>query len=247
LATLPFATVASVRPLLFEATEATGGMKGGDARELLLGRLFGIAALVRSGVVARATTTAADADALVAALLALGDRKAALREMATEVLADVVAALATQRAPHKAKKKAAAAAAAAAAAGVPHPPLAHAVATSLLATLGSRSDSPDKLALVLAVQTALPVRPHPNARPEQGLLALTRSAWHRACLWQQRCPRGHGPRRRCMSTTSGRSQRPSKCVSAGATRTHTYTQSLSCVRPCARTCSIVLWARMRRC
>ena len=154
LASLPFATVAAVRPVLFELTESSSGMKGADERDMFFGRLFGIAALVRSGLVARPATTEADYDALIGALHKLRDRKTYLRELATEVLTDVVAVLGQRAsapataAPRSKKGKAAA---------VPATDFATAVCERLLATVGPLPDSPEKLATVLAVQQAFPV------------------------------------------------------------------------------------------
>eukprot|EP00775_Hariotina_reticulata_P004051 gene4051-4298_t len=57
----PFVSAAGVLAVLDACLEVTGAMKGSDQRDTLLGRVFGLAALARSGLVAACPAAAADA------------------------------------------------------------------------------------------------------------------------------------------------------------------------------------------
>lgn len=72
--------------LLDGCMEATGSGKGGDARDALMGRLFGLGAAVRGGLV----RDAGSAGRVAAALLSLAQKKAFVREAVVAVLIEML-------------------------------------------------------------------------------------------------------------------------------------------------------------
>ncbi|WIA18061.1 hypothetical protein OEZ85_009542 [Tetradesmus obliquus] len=99
---LPFVSAAGVLALLDACLEVTGSMKGSDQRDALLGRVFGLAALCRSGLPAAlpaapaGSISALRGTAVVAEqLLGLLQRKAFLRESAAAALVELLGGLST--------------------------------------------------------------------------------------------------------------------------------------------------------
>uniref|UniRef100_A0A383W0H0 Myb-binding protein 1A n=1 Tax=Tetradesmus obliquus TaxID=3088 RepID=A0A383W0H0_TETOB len=99
---LPFVSAAGVLALLDACLEVTGSMKGSDQRDALLGRVFGLAALCRSGLPAAlpaapaGSISALRGTAVVAEqLLGLLQRKAFLRESAAAALVELLGQLST--------------------------------------------------------------------------------------------------------------------------------------------------------
>eukprot|EP01018_Ginkgo_biloba_P010689 Gb_31883 [translate_table: standard] len=81
--------------LIDELLEVTSSMKGQDARDGLLGRLFAYGALVRSGLLAAKTVSVPDKNARLAKeitqnLLILADKKTFMRESAVTIILDLV-------------------------------------------------------------------------------------------------------------------------------------------------------------
>ncbi|KAF8062006.1 pol5 [Scenedesmus sp. PABB004] len=96
----PFVSAAGVLALLDACLEVTGSMKGSDQRDALLGRVFGLAALARSGLVAAlpaappgAASAARGVAAVAEQLVGLLQRKAFLRESAAAALAELLQGL----------------------------------------------------------------------------------------------------------------------------------------------------------
>ncbi|WIA38355.1 hypothetical protein OEZ86_001688 [Tetradesmus obliquus] len=99
---LPCVSAAGVLALLDACLEVTGSMKGSDQRDALLGRVFGLAALCRSGLPAAlpaapaGSISALRGTAVVAEqLLGLLQRKAFLRESAAAALVELLGQLST--------------------------------------------------------------------------------------------------------------------------------------------------------
>ncbi|KAJ2738454.1 DNA-directed DNA polymerase [Coemansia sp. Cherry 401B] len=87
---VPCITVKLVLDLLWQSTEATKGMKGQEQRDMRFGRIFGLMALVQSGIVTRASTTAVDMRKIVMELAAIGAKQWYLREIAYVTLTSMV-------------------------------------------------------------------------------------------------------------------------------------------------------------
>ena len=68
---------AKARALLDACLETSGSMKGNEVRDVLLGRIFGLGAIVRSGLVTKAAETAE----VVQELATTANKKSFLREV----------------------------------------------------------------------------------------------------------------------------------------------------------------------
>ncbi|KAJ2817830.1 DNA-directed DNA polymerase, partial [Coemansia erecta] len=90
LARLPCVSVKLVLDLLWRSTEATKQMKGQEQRDMRFGRIFGLMALVQSGIITRAGTTAVEMRKIVMELSAIGAKKSYLREIAYVTLTSMV-------------------------------------------------------------------------------------------------------------------------------------------------------------
>ncbi|KAJ1647426.1 DNA-directed DNA polymerase [Coemansia asiatica] len=90
LARIPCISVKLVLSLLWRHTEATNSMKGQEQRDMRFGRIFGLMALVQSGIVARKGTTSVEIRKIVMELASTGAKKSYLREIAYVTLASIV-------------------------------------------------------------------------------------------------------------------------------------------------------------
>jgi len=88
----PAVPTATVLALIDEHTKVTGSLKGAEERDFMFGKLFGYLALARSGRL-DGVPLAAHAGAVVDGLLELHARKGWMREVATEALLVVLAAV----------------------------------------------------------------------------------------------------------------------------------------------------------
>ncbi|KAK9825628.1 hypothetical protein WJX81_000686 [Elliptochloris bilobata] len=93
LAALPAVPVAPVLDLLDAALEAPNSMKGGNAKDALLGRVFAYAAVARSGRLSRHGSSAAGTARAAVALVDAMRRKSFLREAAAEALLNMAESL----------------------------------------------------------------------------------------------------------------------------------------------------------
>ncbi|KAJ2784893.1 DNA-directed DNA polymerase [Coemansia javaensis] len=83
-----------VLDLLWSSTEATRSMKGQEQRDVWFGRVFGMMAVVQSGLLGRAgAATAVDLRKMAMELAAIGGKKSYLREVAYAVLGAMVPVL----------------------------------------------------------------------------------------------------------------------------------------------------------
>ncbi|KAJ1668954.1 DNA-directed DNA polymerase, partial [Coemansia sp. RSA 25] len=83
-------SVKVVLDLLWKYTMATKSMKGQEQRDMRFGRIFGLMALLQSGIVERAGTTSVEIRKIVGELAAIGAKKSYLREIAYVTLASMV-------------------------------------------------------------------------------------------------------------------------------------------------------------
>ncbi|KAJ2561034.1 DNA-directed DNA polymerase [Coemansia sp. RSA 1822] len=90
LARVPCISVKLVLDLLWRSTEATKQMKGQEQRDMRFGRIFGLMALVQSGIITRAGTTAVEMRKIVMELAAIGAKKSYLREISYVTLTSLV-------------------------------------------------------------------------------------------------------------------------------------------------------------
>lgn len=151
---LPYEQARTVLPLVLSTSTPTGSADGREERDLLFGRLLGLHALVRSGVL----VSVEDADGqaykeVILALLALSGRKSWMREPAYWAMTEAVRALMlpSEVSPgSKSKKKAAATG----------PAWKDEMSAWLVQRLlndsreKARGWSPEKVALVLALQSS---------------------------------------------------------------------------------------------
>lgn len=88
-------TCAQIVRLLADGTQTHGSMTGQEERDVLFARLFGLTAVVQSGLLVRSTPAAALAsyEEVLAQLLALGETKSWLRESAWWTIGRAVDAL----------------------------------------------------------------------------------------------------------------------------------------------------------
>ncbi|KAJ1886651.1 DNA-directed DNA polymerase, partial [Kickxella alabastrina] len=93
LARIPCISVKLVLSLLWRFTEATNSMKGQEQRDMRFGRIFGLMALVQSGIIERTGTTAVDIRKIVMELTAIGSKKSYLREISYVTLTSMVPVL----------------------------------------------------------------------------------------------------------------------------------------------------------
>lgn len=73
-------TVAHVLPSIKHHTTPVGNVKGSEERDLIFGRLFGIQAIIESGLVSRPTTTLEDFEEIIRNVTDLGKTKVWLKE-----------------------------------------------------------------------------------------------------------------------------------------------------------------------
>ncbi|EJD05959.1 uncharacterized protein FOMMEDRAFT_104342 [Fomitiporia mediterranea MF3/22] len=130
--------------LLKNASQTTGSMSGQEERDMLFARLFGLKAIVQSGVLLsqkplRSSSTSSSSlkgfEVFLLELITLGDKKSWLRESCWWTLLSAVKALSTSEVPWKA------------------------TAYDMLLDrvyVGDKSWSPEKIALTLILQKALP-------------------------------------------------------------------------------------------
>ncbi|KAJ2851235.1 DNA-directed DNA polymerase [Coemansia brasiliensis] len=83
-------SVKLVLDLLWKSTEATNSMKGQEQRDMRFGRIFGLMALVQSGIITRQGTTTVEIRKIVMELVAIGAKKSYLREIAFVTLTSMV-------------------------------------------------------------------------------------------------------------------------------------------------------------
>ncbi|KAJ2864005.1 DNA-directed DNA polymerase [Coemansia aciculifera] len=83
-------SVKVILDLLWKYTMATKSMKGQEQRDMRFGRIFGLMALLQSGIVARPGTTSVEIRKIVGELSAIGAKKSYLREIAYVTLASMV-------------------------------------------------------------------------------------------------------------------------------------------------------------
>ncbi|KAJ2782186.1 DNA-directed DNA polymerase [Coemansia interrupta] len=94
LARIPCISVKLVLSMLWKHTEATNSMKGQEQRDMRFGRIFGLLAVVQSGIIGRREgTTAVEMRKMVMELAAIGAKKSYLREVAYVTLAAMVPTL----------------------------------------------------------------------------------------------------------------------------------------------------------
>lgn len=123
--------LAAILDLLEKHTVVTGSAKGSEEKEMLLGRLFGLAAVVHSGYLARDSTESEDILRLANTLVTLSASKSYLAEPAFAVLGSMI--------PDIAKR-----------------PDAESLASELAKAALDPLDTFDALALALALQSAFP-------------------------------------------------------------------------------------------
>ncbi|KAJ2470176.1 DNA-directed DNA polymerase, partial [Coemansia sp. RSA 2320] len=87
-------SVKVVLDLLWKYTSATKSMKGQEQRDMRFGRIFGLMALLQSGILTRRGTGAAEVRKIVTELAAIGAKKSYLREIAYVTLTSMVPMLA---------------------------------------------------------------------------------------------------------------------------------------------------------
>ncbi|KAH9322608.1 hypothetical protein KI387_017247, partial [Taxus chinensis] len=94
-AAIPCIELDALVKLIEELLEVTSSMKGQEAREGLLGRMFAYGALVRCGRLEAKTVAASDKGAelardLTQSILMLADKKCFMREPAVAIILDLV-------------------------------------------------------------------------------------------------------------------------------------------------------------
>ncbi|KAJ2795836.1 DNA-directed DNA polymerase, partial [Coemansia guatemalensis] len=90
LARMECISVKVVLDLLWKNTEATKSMSGQDQRDMRFGRIFGMMAVVQSGILTRQSTTTVELRKMVMELTAIGTKKSYLREVAYATLTSMV-------------------------------------------------------------------------------------------------------------------------------------------------------------
>ncbi|KAJ2077441.1 DNA-directed DNA polymerase [Coemansia sp. RSA 988] len=90
LARIECISVKVVLDLLWKSTEATKSMSGQEQRDMRFGRIFGLMAVVQSGILTRKSTTAVELRKMVMELTAIGSKKSYLREIAYATLTAMV-------------------------------------------------------------------------------------------------------------------------------------------------------------
>ncbi|KAJ1729797.1 DNA-directed DNA polymerase [Coemansia biformis] len=93
LARVPCISAKLVLDLLWASTESTRSMKGQEQRDMRFGRVFGMMALVQSGILTRKGTTAVEIRKMVMELAAIGSKKSYMREIAYTTLTAMVPVL----------------------------------------------------------------------------------------------------------------------------------------------------------
>ncbi|KAJ1863527.1 DNA-directed DNA polymerase [Coemansia sp. RSA 989] len=83
-------SVKLVLDLLWKSTEATNSMRGQEQRDMRFGRIFGLMALVQSGIITRQGTTPVEIRKIVMELAAIGAKKSYLREIAYVTMTSMV-------------------------------------------------------------------------------------------------------------------------------------------------------------
>ncbi|KAL0096977.1 DNA polymerase phi-domain-containing protein [Phycomyces blakesleeanus] len=95
LSTIDLVTAKVVLDLLFRYTERVGSMSGEEVRDMLFGRLFGLMSIVASGMVARESTTAEDANRIIESLAEMAKTKSYLSEVCHHVVINMLPYLKT--------------------------------------------------------------------------------------------------------------------------------------------------------
>ncbi|KAJ2591655.1 DNA-directed DNA polymerase [Coemansia sp. RSA 1722] len=90
LARIQCISVKLVLSLLWRYTEATNSMKGQEQRDMHFGRIFGLMALVQSGIITREGTSIVEIRKIVMELASTGAKKSYLREITYVTLASIV-------------------------------------------------------------------------------------------------------------------------------------------------------------
>ncbi|KAI9023102.1 DNA polymerase phi-domain-containing protein [Phycomyces nitens] len=90
LSTIDLVTAKVVLDLLFRYTERVGSMSGEEVRDMLFGRLFGLMSIVASGMMARETTTAEDANRIIESLAEMAETKSYLSEVCHHVVINML-------------------------------------------------------------------------------------------------------------------------------------------------------------
>ncbi|TIB82805.1 hypothetical protein E3Q22_00072 [Wallemia mellicola] len=80
LSNLPLIELSHILPLVKHHTEPVGNIKGSEERDLIFGRLFGIQALIDSGLIVKQSTTLEDFKQIIINLTDLGRSKVWLKE-----------------------------------------------------------------------------------------------------------------------------------------------------------------------
>ncbi|KAJ3193239.1 hypothetical protein HK101_005175 [Irineochytrium annulatum] len=96
LASLEFLRVKAILDMLEHYTQATKSMSGQEERDVLFGRVFGLRAIVLSGMLERDHTTVEDLDRIVESLTGIASTKSYLREACFDLLNSVMASIASK-------------------------------------------------------------------------------------------------------------------------------------------------------
>ncbi|KAJ1965323.1 DNA-directed DNA polymerase [Dipsacomyces acuminosporus] len=83
-------SVKAVLDILWKHTQVSSSTKGQERRDMQFGRIFGLMALIQSGIIARTGTTAQDIKMIIAELTGIAAEKTYLRELSYVTMAHMV-------------------------------------------------------------------------------------------------------------------------------------------------------------
>ncbi|ORX59850.1 hypothetical protein BCR36DRAFT_315879 [Piromyces finnis] len=86
LSMLSFITISDVLTLLEKATEITNGMKAQEEKEMLFGKLFGVASIIQSGIIEHPNTTEDELKKIFEYLLICSNKKSYLKESSFKII-----------------------------------------------------------------------------------------------------------------------------------------------------------------
>ncbi|OUM63774.1 hypothetical protein PIROE2DRAFT_9638, partial [Piromyces sp. E2] len=86
LSMLSFITISDVLTLLEKATEITNGMKAQEEKEMLFGKLFGVASIIQSGIIEHPNTTEEELKKMFEYLLICSNKKSYLKESSFKII-----------------------------------------------------------------------------------------------------------------------------------------------------------------
>ncbi|ORX80479.1 hypothetical protein BCR32DRAFT_327691 [Anaeromyces robustus] len=86
LSMLSFITISDVLALLEKATETSNGMKAQEEKEMLFGKLFGVASIIQSGIIEHPNTTEEELKKMFEYLLMCSNKKSYLKESSFKII-----------------------------------------------------------------------------------------------------------------------------------------------------------------